>query len=139
MGGHVNTGVTLRLRYAVTVLTAATGVTNWPRCATWLIRLALEGALIQLWRSRCPELMECSARAQLLALGKFTDADTQYRVSELWHTLSRAGHHHHFELSPTTQEIREWLHEAADLASRLDDDPDQEQDADAAVVPDAED
>lgn len=112
-----------RLRQAETMLTGDTCLANWPRCATWLIRLALESALTQLWVSRCPKLTECSTRAQLLALEKFSDTNTQYRTSELWYTLSRAAHHHHYELAPSTPEIREWLHQATEVLEHLEDGP----------------
>lgn len=115
----MNDRVHLRLRYADAVLTGndITGV--WPRCTAWLIRLALEHAMNQLWTASHPEMAQCPMRAQLLTLGAVVDTDTQHRVSELWRTLSRAGHHHHYELSPTTAELRRWLAEARILVTRL--------------------
>jgi hypothetical protein len=117
----MSTAARTRLNYAERILAGTTGVPNWPRCAIWLIRLALESALAQLWTLRCPELTTCSTRAQLLALEKFSDPDTTYRACELWHTLSRAAHHHHYELVPSTSEIREWLLEATEVLRQLED------------------
>jgi hypothetical protein len=115
----MNTDIRLRLDHAEELLTRSQLVSIWPRCTSWLLRLALERALAHLWSSRCPALGSCSARAQLLALGRFVDAETQHRVSELWHALSRAGHHHHYELAPTAAELHGWLQEARHLAARL--------------------
>jgi len=52
-----------------------------------------------------------------------TDADTQHRVCDLWNTLSRAGHHHQYELAPTETELRRWLNEARLLTAQLEDQP----------------
>lgn len=109
----------VRLHYAEQLLGPTVRLTLWARCSTWLIRLALENALDDLWRSRKPELVECSTRAQLLALAKFRDEDVARRVAELWYTLSRAAHHHAYELAPTGREIRGWLDEARTLIAEL--------------------
>ena len=42
----------------------------WPRAATLLTRQALEVALRTFWSKRAPGVEACSARAQLLSLGK---------------------------------------------------------------------
>ncbi|MGH4015687.1 MAG: hypothetical protein ACRDSL_17540 [Pseudonocardiaceae bacterium] len=95
-----------RLDYADALLTGSELAGLWPRCTTWLIRLALEHALNQLWAATHPAIADCTRRAQLLALGAVVDADTQHRVHESWTTLSRAGHHHHYELAPTAAELQ---------------------------------
>lgn len=38
---------------------------------------------------------------------------------ELWATLSRAAHHHAYELAPTSAELRGWLDDATDVVTRL--------------------
>jgi hypothetical protein len=116
----VNAGARLRLDHAEQLLTGSDLVGVWPRCTAWLLRLSVEHALAQLWASRYPAVNKCSMRAQLLALTKVVDTDTQHRVSELWQILSHAGHHHHYELSPTVAELRTWLTEARLLVTRLD-------------------
>jgi hypothetical protein len=91
----------------------------WPRCAAWLIRLALERAVDGLWQERNPPLIHVTKRAQLLALGRYVDADVQARAAWLWSALSRAGHHHHYELAPTLAELQSWLTEARAIAEAL--------------------
>jgi len=108
-----------RLRYAERLLGPSVRLTLWARCATWLIRLALEHALDELWLAREPDLAACSTRAQLLALARFRDEDIARRFGELWYTLSRAAHHHPYELAPTAREIRGWLDEARALIAEL--------------------
>lgn len=80
----------------------------WPRACTWLIRLALEHAVDNFWAASRPEMAEVSRRAQLLTLTRTVDADLGRRGTELWHVLSRAAHHHAYELAPTAAELREW-------------------------------
>ena len=94
----------------------------WPRACTWLIRLALEHAMDDYWQRHRPEVAEVSRRAQLLTLTRTVDADLGLRCTQLWHALSRAAHHHAYELSPTSAELRGWhrnvYEAAADLAAR---------------------
>ena len=94
----------------------------WPRACTWLIRLALEHALDDYWQRRRPEVAAVSRRAQLLTLARTVDPTLGQRCTQLWHTLSRAAHHHAYELSPTYIELCRWHHgvyrAAEDLALR---------------------
>lgn len=115
----ISNAARVRLAQAERLLagTALPGV--WPRCAAWLIRLALEKELDALWARHSPQLIDCSRRSQLLALGVVADAQTQHHATELWNTLSRAAHHHHYELAPTAAELRGWLDGAALLCMRL--------------------
>lgn len=80
----------------------------WARTSVWLLRLALEHALADLWATQQPELASATMRAQLLVLPKYLDAEDAWRVSELWHILSRVAHHHAYELTPTSIEILAW-------------------------------
>lgn len=80
----------------------------WPRACTWLIRLALEHAVDDFWAAHRPEVAAASRRAQFLTLTRTVDADLGRRGTELWHALSRAAHHHAYELAPTATELREW-------------------------------
>lgn len=91
----------------------------WARATAWSIRLAIEQALRQLWDETVPELSGCSMRAQLLALPKFVEDTVAADVSELWHTLSRAAHHHDYELAPTAVELRAWHSTASRLTDEL--------------------
>ncbi|MDT7618358.1 MAG: hypothetical protein QOF00_5805 [Pseudonocardiales bacterium] len=81
---------------------------TWPRACTWLIRLALEHAVDDYWTTHRPEVGTASRRAQLLALTRTVDPELGRRGTELWHQLSRAAHHHAYELAPTAAELREW-------------------------------
>lgn len=115
----MNPAVRLRLEYAETLLGDARA-TGWPRCAAWLIRLALEHALNGVWANRYPELVEANKRTQLLALAVVADEAIHQQTVQLWSRLSRAGHHHHYELAPTAAELRDWLDEVRALAVLLD-------------------
>lgn len=120
MAGTAVNDTQRRLDYAGRLLTEHTGNAGlWPRCSTWLLRLALEHAISAFWLVRQPELLECNMRAQLLALHRFIDQDTAHRTSALWHTLSYAAHHHDYELAPTVTELRNWHQEATHLCINL--------------------
>jgi hypothetical protein len=118
----VNPAVRLHLGYAEKLLggAGAGAATGWSRCAAWLIRLALEHALNGVWARRYPELVEANKRTQLLALAVVADEVIHQQTAQLWSRLSRAGHHHHYELAPTAAELRAWLDEVRALAFRLD-------------------
>src|SRR5437868_9846559 len=83
----------------------------WPRASALLARHALEFALDGLWRRRAPGLERCSMRAQLLCLPAYlaTDGDLATRVSYAWSGLSRASHHHAYELPPAAAELSDWI------------------------------
>jgi hypothetical protein len=83
----------------------------WPRACAWLLRLALETALHDLWTDRHTAVASTSARAQLLNLNHLLDAQTAARAEHLWACLSRACHYHPYELSPTATELRRWHEE----------------------------
>ena len=91
----------------------------WPRACTWLIRLALEHGLDDFWVAHRPEIVEVSRRAQLLVLTRTVDAELGHRTDELWHSLSRAAHHHAYELAPTGAELRTWHGEVLVLTHDL--------------------
>lgn len=79
----------------------------WPQACAWLLRLALEAALDRFWQTIAPEVAECgSRRAQVLLLHRYADPATARRVGYLWWALSRAGHHHGYELALTAGELR---------------------------------
>nr|WP_054815170.1 hypothetical protein [Nocardia arizonensis] len=91
-------------------VTDAGGV--WSRATAWILRLALEQSVDELWARSAPELMRCPMRAQLLALRVFTGAETAAQVATLWSALSRAAHHHDYELAPSVTELRRWREQA---------------------------
>ena len=116
----MNPAVRLRLEYAEKLLGGDGAATGWPRCAAWLIRLALEHALNGVWARRYPELVHANTRTQLLALAVIAEEADHQQATQLWSRLSRAGHHHHYELAPTAAELRAWLDEVRALAVLLD-------------------
>jgi hypothetical protein len=82
---------------------------TWPRAVVVLCRQALEGALFDLWRARAPGVEEVSYRGQLLCLRSYLDADLAASADQTWNALSRACHHHAYELPPTAPELGAWL------------------------------
>ena len=91
-------------------------VHGWPRIAAVLCRHAIEEALRQFWYLREPGLESCSGRAQLLCLTVYLrDRDLGRETFAAWSDLSRACHHHPYELAPTAGELRNLL----DVARRF--------------------
>ena len=91
-------------------------VQGWPRIAAVLCRHAIEEALRQYWSLREPGLDRCSGRAQLLCLTVYLrDRDLGRETLSAWSDLSRACHHHAYELAPTAEELRNLL----DVARRF--------------------
>ncbi|MEU4244456.1 hypothetical protein [Actinoplanes sp. NPDC026619] len=86
----------------------ATGTRGlWPRACAWLLRLALESALDIYWTATAPAVGACrSRRSQILMLSRYHEAGSARRVAMLWWSLSRAGHHHSYELALTAGELR---------------------------------
>ena len=82
---------------------------RWPRAAALLSRQALESATATLLAERLPGAERCSARAQLLCLRHLIDHDQALAVEHAWIGLSRACHHHAYELPPTAIELHAWL------------------------------
>ena len=82
----------------------------WPRAMALLGRQALEQGLDDLWGAVAPRVRDASRHAQLLCLGAFVrDAELVSDVRHAWHGLSRACHHHAYELAPTADELERWL------------------------------
>ena len=93
----------------------------WPRATVFLVRLAIELALDDFWRKRAPGVERCSARAQLLCLPAYLK-DNEYlarRVAYAWSGLSRASHHHVYELPPTFSELAGWIETVEELTAQL--------------------
>lgn len=83
----------------------------WPRTAAMLIRMALEHSMRQFWQSRQIAMEGTSMAAQLIALPAFVDPVVARRLASTWGELSDACHHHPYELSPTTGQLRGWQSE----------------------------
>lgn len=82
---------------------------RWPRAAALLGRQALESAVAALLADRAPGVERCSARAQLLCLRQLIDPNQALAIEHAWVGLTRACHHHAYELPPTAVELAGWL------------------------------
>ena len=97
----------------------------WARAAALLTRQALERALDELWIVRDVNLSPVSAHAQLLCLRAYLDDDAlAAEVRYAWGALSRACHHHPYELAPTADELRRWNRTVRTLVTRIQASPD---------------
>ena len=82
----------------------------WPRAAALLGRQAMETGLDEWWRAKGIPLDACTTHAQLLCLSTYLkDDDTAGQLRYAWSALTRACHHHPYELPPATAELEGWL------------------------------
>jgi hypothetical protein len=98
----------------------------WPRISALLALQALEASLLRLWDRRSLDLQGCSMRTQLICLRSYLDdSKLAARTSHAWSALSRACHHHPYELAPTAGELQSWLSVVGELvrAVGLESDP----------------
>lgn len=93
---------------------------RWPRAVAILTRQALEMSLDRLWGRVSPPVAAASMRAQLLCLPEYLDRSLAARSSVAWAELSRACHHHAYELPSTAEELAGWLETTGELSSRVD-------------------
>jgi len=79
----------------------------WPRACAWLLRLELEAALNEFWSRVRPDISAATQaqRPKLLMLTAYTSPEIARKASYLWWALSRAGHHHRYELGITVTEL----------------------------------
>lgn len=91
----------------------------WSRAVAWILRLALEQAVDELWAQIAPELMRCPMRAQLLALRVYAGPETAGQVGALWAALSRAAHHLDYEMAPSVTDLRRWRDQTGELTTAL--------------------
>ena len=96
------------------------GAGLWPRTAAVLGRQAIEGALRDFWCRREPGLERCNSHAQLLCLVAYlSNRELARETAAAWSALSRACHHHPYELSATADELRGWLTTAGTFAEEV--------------------
>ena len=82
----------------------------WPRASSILALRALEASLVRLWERRALDLRGCSMPTQLICLRSYLqDPKLAARASHAWSALSRACHHHPYELAPTSTELQSWF------------------------------
>lgn len=78
----------------------------WPRAVAWLLRIQLEQDIEDYLGERG---IACgNGRTRLLLLHGYLEPAQVQHVAAAWHGLSRAGHHHAYELAPTQAELRSW-------------------------------
>jgi hypothetical protein len=94
---------------------------QWPRACALLIRLALETTLDEYWDRTEPTARLSPMRAQLLLLPlpQFAGPEAARLAREAWLGLSRAAHHHAYELAPTAAELRHWHANVTQLTGML--------------------
>ena len=82
----------------------------WPRAAALLGRQALELAVDEYWGRKKMALITCPTRPQLICLREYLgDDELAGRLHHAWDALSRACHHHPYELAPTVGELQRWM------------------------------
>ena len=92
----------------------------WPRAAALLARQALEDALDRLWAAVSPAMEQAGRRTQLICLSLFLEDEALIAdVRAVWSSLSRACHHHHYELAPTAPELEGWIQQTEHLLTAL--------------------
>ena len=96
----------------------------WPRAAALLTRQVLEEALDRLWLAIHPGVTRASRATHLTCLGLvIKDAALVADVRSAWASLSRACHHHHYELGPTAAELERWIRQTENLVDVLEGPP----------------
>jgi len=88
-------------------------IKGWTRIAAVLARHALEESIREFWAARGFELIgTTSMRCQLICLKEFCrDPSASRTAAHIWWELSRACHHHPYELAPTWDQTHTWLEE----------------------------
>ena len=94
-------------------------VSTWPRASAILARQALEITLAQLWAQAAPGVEHASARAQLICLSQYVDAELASRIRYSWHALSNACHYHAYELPPVESELSGWFDDVEALVEEV--------------------
>jgi hypothetical protein len=93
----------------------------WPRASALLATRALEATVHRPWERRTLDLQGCSMRVQLICLRTYLgDADLAARAGHAWSALSRASHHHTYELAPTMAELQGWFSVVEELIQKAD-------------------
>lgn len=92
----------------------------WPRACAWLIRIALETELTRFWQAIREPVARCRSRqAQFLLLRAHLGRAAAVRAHQTWAVLSRAGHHHSYELALTAVELDLLRRDAAEAIAAL--------------------
>ena len=85
----------------------------WGRAAAVLARQAVELSLEEFWSQRSLPMRHASARGQFLALRLYVlDDRGRSEGHATWSLLSRACHHHPYDLQPSRDEVLGWIEAA---------------------------
>jgi len=94
----------------------------WPKACACLIRLSLEQAVDAYWERVNPRVASPKLpwRTKLLMLRSRTGPGLTVarRITYAWNTLSRAMHHHCYDIQPTVTELRH-LHTETTVLIRM--------------------
>lgn len=108
------------LGYAEQVLDGTVSLgARGPRTAALLARRAFEDWLDELsssWSSEVISDRPPTTSSKLVALGALQGMELGERAKRVWHGLSRAVHHHAYELQPTVAEVRQLLGQVRSIA-----------------------
>ena len=88
------------------------------RIAALLARLAFEGWLDEqsaTWKET--DIGFPSTASKLVVLESLQGPDVGQRAKRIWHALSRAVHHHAYELQPSAAEVRHLVDEVRELVT----------------------
>lgn len=80
------------------------------RMVCWLLRSVLEQSFVHLARAQSADLGRASGKSTLICLRslyQYIAPDLADESEAAWTRLSRAVHHHAYELSPTLSEVEE--------------------------------
>jgi hypothetical protein len=98
------------LEYAEQVLDGTVSLgARGPRTAALLARRAFEDWLDELsasWSTQVVSDRSPTTSSKLVALGALQGMELGEHAKRVWHGLSRAVHHHAYELQPSAVEIR---------------------------------
>ena len=82
----------------------------WPRAAALLARQALEQGLDHFWRAKGLKVDTLATKPQLICLQAYLpDRELAARTNDAWSNLTRACHHHPYELGVGEEELKTWL------------------------------
>jgi hypothetical protein len=110
------------LSYAEQVLDGTVSLgARGSRTAALLARWAFEDWLDEVSASWLTQVMSDRApttSSRLVALGALQGIELGERAKRVWHGLSRAVHHHAYELRPSVVEVRQLVGEVRALCTR---------------------
>ncbi len=114
------TGGSETLDYADRLLDGEFGLgVRGPRTAALLARTVLEDWLDEQCASWSSSTVgHPTVRSKIVALGAVRGASVGEKTRRVWHGLSRAVHHHAYELQPSIMEIRQLVMAVRQLAQR---------------------